>query len=294
MTRIDQYREKRAAMIDRYLEQAVPAEGAYPPQIFEAMRYSLFAGGKRLRGILVMSAADACGSDGEKFLPAAAGIEMLHCSALIHDDLPCIDNDAYRRGKPTNHRVYGEGLALLAGNALHSLGFYTILSQQGVDSQIVIKVARETAEMIGPAGMAGGQALDITCRDSKVDDKALDFMCRHKKGALFRAAICAGGALAGAKDRYVDALGRFAEHYGTAFQITDDILDVSGTVERTGKSVGSDIRHNKTTFVSRHTLDGARKLARQEVDRALEALRQFGPEADMLRELAEFLLVRDY
>ena len=290
----EKYRKKRAQLIDTLLQELVPGSDVYPPEVYEAMRYSLFAGGKRLRPILLMAAADSCGVDGMKFLHVACGLEMIHTGCLIHDDLPEMDNDFFRRGKPTNHRVFGNGMALLAGTALITTGIEAILNQPDVNPELHLSISRELIHAVGPNGLIGGQTVDVVYRDKEIDEKSMQFLHKTKKGAIFKAAIRAGATLAYAKKRYIEALTDYAEHYGNAFQITDDILDLTGTVEKTGKSIGSDIRTKHYTYVSVYGLENAKQMACYEVDRALEALHQFGKEADVLRSLAKVLIVRDF
>jgi len=264
---LKQYCSEKAALVDCALRQAVPAEHAYAHVLFDSMRYSLFAGGKRLRPILLMAAADAVGAAGSSYLPAACSLEMIHTYSLIHDDLPAMDDDDYRRGKPTNHIVYGEGMAILAGDALLPAAFEVCL--------------------------VGGQAVDLLSEGKSLDALTLQYMHQAKTGALFRAAIRSGAILAGASTTQLAQLTVYAEQFGLAFQITDDILDVVGNQELIGKPVGSDIRNHKATYVTLYSLEGAKKLADQAVEKALLSLQDFGSEADILRDLVRHLLNRD-
>ncbi len=289
---LDLYIQNKIGLIEAELSQYIPGE-AYPPIIYEAMRYSLFAGGKRLRPIMLMAAADAVGGNGINYLPVACGLEMIHTYSLIHDDLPAMDNDDYRRGKLTNHKVYGEGMAILAGDGLLTAAFGIMLSQTKVDPAILVTVVSEIAAAAGAAGMIGGQAVDLISEGQTIGANTLEFMHQAKTGALFKAALRAGAMLAGGNEKQIDALTLYAEQFGLAFQITDDILDVVGTQEKIGKPIGSDIRNHKTTYVTLHTLAGARQLAQQAVDTALNSLDGFGPEADILRELVNYLINRE-
>ncbi|MDU4960427.1 MAG: polyprenyl synthetase family protein [Sporomusaceae bacterium] len=289
----DYYRQK-ILVIDEALDQLIQRQQALPPQIYDAMRYSLFAGGKRLRPILLMAAADAAGARGGDFLPVACGLEMIHTYSLIHDDLPAMDNDDYRRGKPTNHKVFGEGMAILAGDALLTQAFESILSQRGVEAAVVTAVAREIAAAAGPAGMVGGQAVDLLAAGKRLDYETLRYMHQAKTGALFRAALRSGGMLAGASARQLEALTVYAEQFGLAFQITDDILDVTGSQAEIGKPVGSDVRNEKATYVSLYSLETARDLAAKAVAAARSALDEFGGEADVLRQIVDSLLSRTH
>ena len=257
-----------------------------------SMEYSLMAGGKRLRPILLMAAAEAVGGRGEEYLTSACAIEMIHTYSLIHDDLPAMDNDDYRRGKLTNHKVYGAGMATLAGDALLTLAFEVLLRQHGVSDAVKLTVLREVSEAAGAKGMVGGQAMDLGAEEQQVNIITLRRMHMGKTGALFRAAVRAGAILAGGDAAELVSLTRYAESFGLAFQITDDILDVTGATEDIGKPAGSDERNHKTTYVTLATLPGAEKMARDAVATAVEALTPLGDRADFLRALAEFLLSR--
>lgn len=290
---LKQYCREKAELVDASLKQLVPAEHAYAQVLFDSMRYSLFAGGKRLRPILLMAAADAVGAAGSNYLQAACSLEMIHTYSLIHDDLPAMDDDDYRRGKPTNHVVYGEGMAILAGDALLTAAFEVCLSQPGVQPAVLLEVSKEVARAAGAVGMVGGQAVDLLSEGKTLDAQTLQFMHQAKTGALFRASIRSGAILAGASATQLEHLTIYAEQFGLAFQITDDILDVVGTQEKIGKPVGSDVRNHKATYVTIYSLEGANQLAQQAVDRALASLQDFGSEADILRSLVKHLLNRD-
>ncbi len=285
------YCRRQAGLVDRALDELLPP--AYPPVIFEAMRYSLFAGGKRLRPTLLMAAAAAAGGVGAKYLHVACGLEMIHTYSLIHDDLPAMDDDDYRRGKLTNHKVYGDGMAILAGDGLLTAAFEVMLAQPGVDPAALVAVVREVAAAAGAHGMVGGQAVDLASVGRDIDGDTLRFMHRAKTGALFRAAIRAGALLAGASAARLAGLTEYAEQFGLAFQITDDILDVTGDEAKIGKPVGSDAKNSKATYVSLYSLAEAERMAAAAVDGALAALADFGPEAAILRELVNYLLTRD-
>ena len=261
--------------------------------LMRAMEYSLMAGGKRLRPILLMSAADAINGAGEKFITVADALEMIHTYSLIHDDLPAMDNDDYRRGKLTNHKVFGEATAILAGDALLTLAFEVVLRQKGVPHEILLAVLREISVAAGSAGMVGGQAIDLRSEGVQIDLATLKLMHLGKTGALFKAAIRSGALLAQASAEQLDALTRYAENFGLAFQITDDILDVAGDAKILGKPTGSDVKNKKSTYVSLTSLDEAKRLAKAAVDDAVNALKNFGNEADFLRELVQYLVARD-
>ncbi|MDF2634488.1 MAG: Polyprenyl synthetase [Pelosinus sp.] len=288
-----QYCQEKGKIIDHALAEFVPGENVYPPAIFEAMRYSLFAGGKRLRPILLMAAADSVGAKGSDYLNVACGLEMIHTYSLIHDDLPAMDDDDYRRGKLTSHKVFGEGMAILAGDGLLTKAFTVMLAQPAVSGDVLIKVVREISSAAGAKGMIGGQVIDLSSEGEIIDIDTLSYMHQAKTGALFKAAVRAGAQLAGAEQWQVASLTEYAEQFGLAFQITDDILDVTGTQEKIGKPIGSDIKNRKATYVTLYSLSEAKTMANQAVNNALEALSQFGTEADILREMVRSLLTRD-
>ncbi len=279
-------------MVEQALVQELHMDEALEPKLSESMKYSLMAGGKRLRPVLLMAAADAVGGDGDRFLVTGCAIEMIHTYSLIHDDLPAMDNDDFRRGKPTNHKVYGEGTAILAGDALLTLAFETMTRQKGVTAEAVVSVVKEMSIAAGSNGMVGGQSIDLESEDHAIDMDTLRRMHLGKTGALFRAAIRSGAILAGASEAQLSALTRYADAFGLAFQITDDILDVTGDEAAIGKPVGSDAKNHKSTYVTLTSLERAQELAASAVQEAMDALRGFGAEAEFLRELVSYLLKR--
>lgn len=284
--------KKRADLVEEGLLRELKKVPAYDETLEKAMEYSLMAGGKRLRPVLLMAAADAVGKDGAAFLTTGCAIEMIHTYSLIHDDLPAMDNDDYRRGKPTNHKVFGDGIAVLAGDALLTLAFEVMLRQEGAAPETLVTVVSEMSRAAGPYGMVGGQVLDLEGEGRRLDLAALRKIHMGKTGALFCAAIRSGAILAGAKEEELAALTLYAERFGLAFQITDDILDVTGDEAAIGKPVGSDVRNEKATYVTLTSLEEAKKLAEDAVDEAVEALDIFGERAAFLRDLALFLLGR--
>ena len=282
----------RQELVERALEEELAKTSVLDPILRESMAYSLMAGGKRLRPILLMAAADAVGADGTKFLPVAAALEMIHTYSLIHDDLPSMDDDDYRRGKLTNHMVYGEGIATLAGDALLTLAFSVMLRQKDVPAASLLRVVDEISRAAGAEGMVGGQVLDLRAEGVQITMDELRRMHMGKTGALFHAALRSGAILANATEEQLAALTVYADHFGLAFQITDDILDVIGTVEDIGKPVGSDEKNHKSTYVTLTSLAEAQELARRTVEEATAALAVFGAEADFLRELVAYLVNR--
>lgn len=289
---LKKYCEEKLALIEKELKNIAPVDHAYFKPLNEAMNYSLMAGGKRLRPILLMAAAEAVGGKGEDYVKTGCAIEMIHTYSLIHDDLPAMDNDDYRRGKLTNHKVYGEGMAILAGDALLTMAFEVICRQEGAEAERILAVVREMSAAAGADGMVGGQAIDLLSENKTIGYETLEKMHRGKTGALFKAAIRSGAILAGASPEKLAALTVYADKFGLAFQITDDILDVVGTQEEIGKPVGSDERNHKSTYVSLFSPETAQEMASKAAQDALDALDGFGPEAEFLREIVRYLLNR--
>ena len=286
-----QYYDSRKKLVDSFLEKRMGKPGI--STVDEAMKYSLLAGGKRLRPILLMAAADAVGATGYDYLPAACALEMIHTYSLIHDDLPCMDNDDYRRGRLTNHKVYGEAMALLAGDGLLTLAFEVLLEQRNVAPSTLVEMAHETAMCAGNFGMVGGQALDLASEGRQISAKELKTLHEGKTGALFIAAIRGGAHLGGATDEQLLALTRFAELIGLAFQIEDDILDVTSTEAELGKPIGSDEKNHKSTYVTLFGLEGAKKMAEETTEEAMRCLDSFGEKAEALREIARMMCHRN-
>lgn len=287
------YLKERQVQVEAYMQTLAPAQSGPLSRMMESMRYSLFAGGKRLRPILLLAAADTVGGDGRQFLHSACALEMIHTYSLIHDDLPAMDDDDYRRGRLTNHKVFGDGMAVLAGDGLLTMAFETLLSQPGVTPEIRTRVALEVAKAAGPFGMVGGQAIDLGSEGQQPTPEIMMLMHRLKTGALFRASLRAGALLAGGSAEAVQKLTEYAEQFGLAFQITDDILDVTGTEAVLGKPIGSDEKNHKATYVSMYSLSEAQTMAKEAVARSIGALEEFGDQAWVLRSLAEYLLTRD-
>ena len=262
--------------------------------LYDAMRYSLLAGGKRLRPVLVLEACRLCGGAVEDALPFAGAIEMVHTYSLIHDDLPCMDDDDLRRGRPTNHKVFGEANAVLAGDGLLTAAFETMLAPgQKLPPERVLEAAGILARAAGGRGMVGGQVLDMAGEGRALGLTEVEELQRLKTGALIRAAVEMGCAVAGGAEEQREALCRYADCLGLAFQIQDDILDVVGDEATLGKPIGSDVRSDKTTFVALKGLADCRILVAELTDRAVEALAPFGSEAESLRGLAQSLAGRE-
>ena len=284
--------KRRVALVEANLIKELQNTPSLDENLMRAMEYSLMAGGKRLRPILLMAAADAINNSGEKFITVADALEMIHTYSLIHDDLPAMDNDDYRRGKLTNHKVFGEATAILAGDALLTLAFEVVLRQKDVPPEILLAVLKEISIAAGVSGMVGGQAIDLRSEGVQIDLATLKLMHLGKTGALFKAAIRSGAILAGANDEQLKSLTKYAENFGLAFQITDDILDVTGDEKILGKPTGSDVKNHKSTYVSLTSLDEAKQLAQKSVDDAINSLVIFGSEADLLREIVISLINR--
>ena len=285
--------QERGALVEKQLVKELNEKDPLNKTLCESMKYSLMAGGKRLRPIMLMAAADAVGAKGTDYLTTGCAMEMIHTYSLIHDDLPAMDDDDYRRGKLTNHKVYGAGMATLAGDALLTLAFEVMLRQQGVSAETLVRVVREISQAAGPDGMGGGQALDLESEGKQISMETMKKIHLGKTGALFRAAIRSGAILGGAGEDELQALTVYADNFGLAFQITDDILDVIGDEKVIGKPVGSDEKNHKSTYVTLTSLEEAQRLAQEAVDTAIDALKIFGEEADFLRELVAFLMKRN-
>jgi geranylgeranyl diphosphate synthase type II len=279
--------------VDAALECWVPAETANPATIHRAMRYSLFAGGKRIRPLLAMAAADAVSDAPVGIESAACVLELIHTYSLIHDDLPALDNDDLRRGRPTCHKVFGDAMAILAGDALLTLAF-EVLAKLNVDSERRISLVNELATASGTVGgMIGGQVNDIEGEGKFPTAHLLDSIHRAKTGALLRASVRMGAIYAGATEEELAALTRFGEHIGLAFQIVDDVLDVEQSSEALGKTAGKDAQQKKITFPAVYGIDRSREMAEQERIAAHLALKMFDERAERLRELADLIVRRN-
>jgi geranylgeranyl diphosphate synthase type II len=280
-------------MIERELASIVPESGGAAAPLFDAMRYSLLGGGKRLRPILAMAACEAVGGRAEVALAFGCAIEMIHTYAMIHDDLPCMDDDDLRRGRPTNHKVYGEAIATLAGDALLTDAFRVLArSADGADASVVLETIAELAEAAGSAGMVAGQAIDLLGEGKPIDAAQLEYLHNMKTGALFVAAVRAGARLGGASPTQFAALTDYARALGLAFQVVDDLLDVESSTEQMGKRTQKDGAHGKATYPAIVGVERSRELARRLERQALEALRCFDERAEPLRDLAHFAVER--
>ena len=289
------YLEQKRQDVDRFLEAVIPPESAPPANLHKAMRYSLFAGGKRVRPILAIAAYEAVGGSSPFILPLASSLELIHTYSLIHDDLPAMDNDDYRRGKLTNHKVFGEAMAILAGDALLTMAFDIVSrpeSADGLDPRAQVRVIQELATGSGNVGMVGGQVADIEAEGKDIDLATLESVHRWKTGKLIRASVRIGGIAGGATSEQLDRLTAYAEDIGLAFQITDDVLNVTGTREQLGKDASTDASRGKKTYPTFFGVDGARKLAEERVASAIGHLNNLDRKADPLRELARYITTR--
>ncbi len=294
------YMAMQSRRVDDGLDAFLVSAKAEPPAVHEAMRYSVFAGGKRLRPVLCLAAAEICGGSWRKVLPTACALEMIHTYSLIHDDLPAMDDDDFRRGQPTCHKQFGDAVAILAGDALLTHAFQVMADNArvpGIKASAVVETIRSVAEAAGSLGMVGGQVVDLEMENSKDKgphrDKTLDYIHRHKTGALIRASLKAGAILSNARPEQVEALDRYGESIGLAFQIVDDVLDIVGDKKLLGKS-GSDQANGKLTFPSVYGLDASREMARKEIHRAKSALEIFNQKGRILSDLADFILHRQH
>jgi geranylgeranyl diphosphate synthase type II len=289
--KLEKYLEEKKILIDQRLEKYVQNRG--PTKIWEAMKYSLMAGGKRLRPVLSLAVAEVLNCDIENVLPVACAIEMIHTQSLIHDDLPSLDNDDLRRGKPTNHIVYGEALAIIAGDALFAYAFNLIVKEtpHNINPENLVRVIQEISHAAGADGMCGGQALDIALeKNGEVDDATLQFIHTHKTGAIIRASVRAAAILANASEEQLLCLTFYAENIGLAFQIVDDVLDVTGVTEQLGKKAGKDL--NKATYPKLYGARESMNIAGSHINLAIKNLEVFGEKAEYLRLLAEYTLKR--
>lgn len=273
--------------VEFWLDKLLPSENSPPDALHKAMRYSVFAGGKRLRPVLALESFRLAGGKGDRIFPVACALEMIHTYSLIHDDLPAMDDDDYRRGKPTCHKVFGEAIAILAGDALHALAFEVLAKYGGA------RVAYDVAVAIGTQGLVGGQVADILAEGKSVKEKDVRFIHQRKTAALITASLRVGAMLANADDDLLDILTQYGANVGLAFQITDDILGVVGDRKKLGKPIGSDEQHRKATYPRVVGIEKSRSIAEELVKRGKSILpphRKF----NMLREFADFVVRRTY
>lgn len=289
------YLSHRSAQVDQALEKWLPSGDLMPRSLHQSMRYSVFAGGKRLRPILMIAACEAVGGSAEKVLHAACALEMIHTYSLVHDDLPAMDDDDFRRGRPTNHKVYGEAIAILAGDALLTEAFRLLAdakANSGVSADVTLRVIELLARYAGSQGMVGGQVVDMESEGKEIDFPTLEYIHTHKTGALILASVQVGALLGGGNEEQFAALTRFGEAAGLAFQVADDILDVVGEQSELGKDVGSDQQRGKATYPALLGVSEARKRASELCDIAVAALTPLGESSAPLQSLARYIVDR--
>jgi geranylgeranyl diphosphate synthase type II len=286
------YMKQRMAAVDAALDRFLPPESERPESLHKAMRYSVFAGGKRLRPVLVIAGAEAVGGTAERVMPTACAMELIHTYSLVHDDLPAMDNDDFRRGVPTNHKVFGEATAILAGDALLTLAFRLVADNARQTNTSALEVIVDIADAAGHGGMVAGQVADLEAEGRQVGADTVDYIHAHKTGALIRTSLRVGAMLCGASAEQVRALSVAGADLGLAFQIVDDILDVVASSEELGKTAGKDQIQQKATYPAIHGIEPSRARAAFLIRDAEEALRVLGPRAEPIRALGRFILER--
>ncbi len=293
---LKQYLKDRCKLVDEALDRYLPKETELPFSLHKSMRYSIFAGGKRVRPILMLAACEAVGGKIDSAMPAACAMEMIHTYSLIHDDLPAMDDDDFRRGNPTNHKVFGEAIAILAGDALLTEAFSLLSSHQyavNVNPMALLSVINEISHCAGSRGMVGGQVVDMESEGKDdIDLATVQYIHTHKTGALIKASVKAGAILGGCNETCHAAVTRYGEAIGLAFQIADDILDIEGTTAEIGKDAGSDQARGKATYPALIGLSESKRRAAELLEMALEALAGFDAKADPLREIAKYVVAR--
>lgn len=292
---LSEYLESKKKITDEALERYLPTEDNYPPVIFQAVRYSVFAGGKRLRPILCMASAEAVGGNCESVLPVACALELIHTYSLIHDDLPALDDDDYRRGMLTSHKVFGEDMAILAGDALLTEAFRLMSERtlmESISPENLISVIHDVAEAAGYFGMVGGQVVDVQSEGKEVEKEVLHYIHTRKTGAMITVAVKTGALLSNAGEAELNALISYGRHAGLAFQIADDILNVEGDRALLGKGTGSDAKRGKVTYPALMGLDASRAKAAELVESALMAIKNFDHRAEPLRMIARYIVER--
>ncbi len=290
---LNNYLKQKKVLVEQALDRSIAI--ARPEKIYEAMRYSLLAGGKRLRPILCLATCELTGGTIKMAMPTACALEMIHTMSLIHDDLPSMDNDDFRRGKLTNHKVYGDDIAILAGDGLLAYAFEYVATQtQNVKAENIIKVVACLGHTVGAAGLVGGQVLDLESEGKPdITAETLSFIHTHKTGALLNASVVSGAILANAQKADLKRLSNYAQNIGLAFQIIDDILDITATDEQLGKTAGKDLEAQKATYPSLWGLEKSRFKAQELVDSAIAELSTYGAKAEPLRAVAKYIVTRD-
>jgi len=292
---IKEYLREKGKMVEEALDRYLPRETEMPATLHKAMRYSMMAGGKRIRPALCIASCEAAGGRVEDVMPVACALEMIHTYSLIHDDLPAMDNDDLRRGRPTNHKVFGEAVAILAGDALLTLAFrvMTEMSHKStVTPNIILDVINDMSWAAGSFGMVGGQVVDMESEGREIDLPTLEYLHTHKTGSLLLASIKGGAKIGGGTVEQIEALTRYGECLGLAFQIADDILDIEGSQEEIGKDVGSDLEKKKATYPSILGMAVSKERALELMNMAIDSLKEFDEKAEPLRKIAKYVVER--
>ena len=292
---ITDYLARRAEEVNAWLDRLLPSSDTPPERLHEAMRYSVFAGGKRLRPVLTLAAGEAFGARTEDLMPAACAVEMIHTYSLIHDDLPAMDNDDLRRGRPTCHKAFGEAVAILAGDALLTQAFHVLsLNDTSGNAERQVRVIREIAAAAGTVdALIGGQMADIENEGESASAATVNYIHRSKTGAMIRASVVTGGIVAAATDAQVERLAEYGDRIGLAFQICDDVLDVVSTSEQLGKTAGKDEASLKATYPAIHGVEASRARAAELVAEAVEIVSSLGVDSRRLEAIARFIIARN-
>ncbi|HBH1340917.1 polyprenyl synthetase family protein [Clostridioides difficile] len=288
--------KEKASFVEKVLKEYMPKEEGYQKTVIEAMNYSLSAGGKRLRPILTLEACKIVGGNEDEAIPFAIAIEMIHTYSLIHDDLPALDNDDLRRGRPTNHKVYGEAMGILAGDALLNYAFEVMLagSINKENPEKYLKAINEIAKGAGIYGMIGGQVVDVESENKQIEKEKLDYIHMNKTAAMMVGCMRAGATIGGANSEQMEEITKYAKNIGLSFQIVDDILDIVGDEAKLGKKVGSDLENHKSTYPSLLGLDKSKEIAHNLIDEAKKSIEKLSDDVDFLKGLAEYIIDREY
>ena len=288
--------KEKASFVEKVLKEYMHKEEGYQKTVIEAMNYSLSAGGKRLRPILTLEACKIVGGNEDEAIPFAIAIEMIHTYSLIHDDLPALDNDDLRRGRPTNHKVYGEAMGILAGDALLNYAFEVMLagSINKENPEKYLKAINEIAKGAGIYGMIGGQVVDVESENKQIEKEKLDYIHMNKTAAMMVGCMRAGATIGGANSEQMEEITKYAKNIGLSFQIVDDILDIVGDEAKLGKKVGSDIENHKSTYPSLLGLDKSKEIAHNLIDEAKKSIEKLSDDVDFLKGLAEYIIDREY
>jgi geranylgeranyl diphosphate synthase type II len=292
---IETYLEEKRALVEKALENIMPQPTGLAGEVITSMNYSLFAGGKRIRPILCIAGAESVGGSADDVLSVACALELIHTYSLIHDDLPAMDNDDFRRGKPTNHKVFGDAVALLAGDGLLTLAF-NLMARHGTESGsgegILVRVIDLISNAAGYKGMVGGQTVDIAYEGKEPDPAVVQYIHRHKTGALIAASVTSGAILAGGSEEQERSINRYGQQVGLAFQIADDVLNIEGDSDVMGKGIGSDKARGKMTYPSVFGITESKRTQEELVDSAIDSLKGFNEKADPLRNIARYIIKR--